>query len=239
MKKILNVLLGENYLTQKPNAFIAYPLTKGRVSIDDVIRMMKQDGMEIHEATAKDIVERFHKKVAELVLAGFIVNIGLAILRPIIKGIFLDKIWDPAQHAVKVAFVQGSIIRSALADTEVHIIGKKNSSVQLFSVVDKTTGNTDGQLKVGRPVELRGKGIKIAGEADQVGIFFTNTDTGESIKIPDEFIALNNPKLILFVIPDYFVPGQYKLSLITKYLRNNKQYKKLRSAVLPFAVNIE
>ena len=238
MKKILNVLLGKNYLAQKQNGSIAYPLTKGKISVDDVIGMMKQDGMEIHEATAKDILERFHQKVAELVLSGYIVNIGLAILRPIIKGIFFDKIWDPARHSIQVAFLQGSLIRSAIAETEVNIIGDKSASVQLYSIIDKITGNTSGKLTKGRPVELKGKGIKIAGETEQVGIYFTHTQTGESIKIPNEAIALNYPKLLLFVIPNYFTPGEYNISVVTKYLRSNKQFKKPQRAVLPLPVTI-
>lgn len=233
MKKILNVLLGKYYLTQKPNISRAYPVTKGQITTDDVIRMMKQDGMEIHEPTAKDIISRFHKKVAELVLSGFVVNTGLAILRPIIKGIFVDKVWDSTKHNIRVSFVAGPVLKSAIADTEVNIIGEKSASVQLFSVMDKQTENTDGKLKAGGAVELKGQGIKIAGDEEHVGIYFTNTATGESIKIPNERIVLNYPRLLLFMLPNDFEPGEYEISVVTQYIRSDKQYKNPQSAILP------
>jgi hypothetical protein len=122
-------------------------------------------------------------------------------MRPVIKGVFLDNTWDPEKHSVYVVMNQGADLCAAVAETEVKILGEKGEAIQLFSVTDTTTGNTEGKLTKGRTAEIKGTMIKIAGDSDEIGLFFTNTETKEAVKLSSEFIALNEPPRIMIVVP--------------------------------------
>jgi hypothetical protein len=239
MKKVLNAQLGLNYMTEEPNDYTAYIVSSGSVTVDDVIQLLREDGMEIKQETAKDIVTRFNSKAAELVLSGYNVNTGLVYMRPVIKGVFFDNNWDPGQHSVYVAINQGATLRSAVAETEVKILGEKGDPIQLFSITDTATGNTEGKLTKGRTAEIKGTMIKIAGDSDGVGLFFTNTGTKDVVKLAPGFIALNEPSRIMIVVPDTLTAGEYELSVVTQYMQNNKFLKNPRSAILPIPVIIE
>jgi len=239
VKKVLNAQLGLNYMTEEPNDYTAFVVTNGSVNVDDVIQSLRDDGMEIKAETAKDIVTRFNKKAADLALSGYNVNTGLVYMRPVIKGVFLDNVWDPEKHSVYVVMNQGADLRTAVAETEVKILGEKGEAIQLFSVTDTATGNTEGKLTKGRTAEIKGVMIKIAGDSDEIGIFFTNTETREAIKLSSEFIALNEPSRIMIVVPDTLTAGEYELSVVTQYLKGGKFLKTPRSAILPVPVVIE
>ncbi|MGQ1891114.1 DNA-binding domain-containing protein [Thermophagus sp. OGC60D27] len=134
MKYVLNVQLGPNFMTEDPDDFRGYPVSNGSYNVDDIIRLIKEDGVETSEATLKSSITRFNKKSAELAASGRNVNTGLVYLRPMVKGRFYDTVWDPEKHSLYVAATQGSVIREALADVEVRILGEKGEAMQLFTI---------------------------------------------------------------------------------------------------------
>jgi hypothetical protein len=239
MKKILNAQLSPNLMTEDPSDYMALVVTNGTITVDDIIQSMKEDGMEIKAATAKDIVTRYNNKSADLVLSGYNVNTGLVYMRPVIRGVFYDNQWDPGQHSVYVSINQGAALRSAVAETEVKILGEKADATQLFSITDTVTGNTEGKLTKGRTAEIKGSLIKIAGDSEEVGLFFTNTDTKDVLKLQPEFIALNEPSRVLIIVPDTLTAGEYELSVVTQFMNNGQFLKNPRSATLSQPVVIE
>jgi hypothetical protein len=239
MKKVLNAQLGFNYMTEEPNDYTAFVITNGSVNMDDLIQSLREDGMEIKAETAKDVVTRFNKKAADLALSGYNVNTGLVYMRPVIKGVFLDNTWDPEKHSVYVVMNQGADLRAALAETEVKILGEKGDAIQLFSIIDTTTGNTEGKLTKGRTAEIKGAMIKIAGNSDETGLFFTNIETREAIKLPSEFIVLNERSRMMILVPDTLTAGEYELSVVTQYSKSTKLLKTPRRAILPVPIVIE
>ncbi len=123
MKKILRAWLRKNLLTADPGDFMASVVVNGSIDVEAIVDELVREGMELKRETVVDIVTRYNRKAAELVLSGYNVNTGLVYMRPVIKGTFYDKTWNPETNSVYVAINQGIDLRNAVAETTVDILG--------------------------------------------------------------------------------------------------------------------
>ncbi|MGQ1891911.1 DUF4469 domain-containing protein [Thermophagus sp. OGC60D27] len=105
-------------------------------------------------------------------------------------------------------------------------------------ITNSVGGNTDGNLTRGRNAEIKGNAIKIDGDHEDVGFYFTKTDTNESVKISGEYIVVNEPSRLIILVPDTLEPGEYEVSVTTQYGYGGKLLRNPRSAILPILVLI-
>lgn len=235
----LNAWLRPNLLTEDKSDYMAVPVTNGSLTIDDIVEDLRKEGMEIKVETATDVIKRFNRKVLERVLAGYNVNTGLVYMRPVIKGVFRDRVWNPLIHRVYIAMTQVMEVRKAVADTIVNILGEQADPIALYSVTDSTTGATDGTLTKGRNAELKGAYLKIVGDDPAVGITFRNIDTLEVIKLEATDIVLNEPSRLLILVPATLAAGEYELTVTTQFTGGNNILKTPRSATAGAPIVIE
>lgn len=238
MKKVLKAWLRKNTLSDTPNSFIALPSSLGSLGMDDILDKMVSEGMEIKRETVLDIINRYNRTVADMVVSGYNVNTGLVYMRPTIKGVFLGKTWNPEIHSVQIALKQGSYLRSAISDTTVEFLGEQAPLIEILSITDTTTGKTDGTLTLGRNVELKGSHLKIIGDDPTCGISFRNLDTDESIKLSTHDLVLNEPTRLLILLPNTLTVGTYEVSISTQYARGGNMLKQPRSTSLDIPVTI-
>ena len=234
----LNAWLRPNHLTEDKSDYIAVPQTNGSLTVKDIVNDLIREGMEIKAETATDIITRFNRKAAERVLSGYNVNTGLVYMRPVIKGVFRDKTWNPAVHSVYVTMNQGYDLRKAVADTTVEILGEQATPLEIYTITDSTTGATDGTLTKGRNAELKGTYLKIAGDNPANGIVFRNIDTKEETRLTLADIVLNEPSRLLILVPAALAAGEYELSVTTQYSGGNLILKQPRSVLLSVPVVI-
>ncbi|HPS13694.1 MAG TPA: DNA-binding domain-containing protein [Prolixibacteraceae bacterium] len=230
MKNILKAWLKKNPLTPDPNDYTATVVSSGSVGVDQIIDEIVSDGTELKRETILNIVTRFNNKAADLALSGYNVNTGLVYMRPIIKGAFYGKTWDPAVNSVYVSITQGIELREAVAETTVEILGIQSDPIEILSVTDQTTGKTDGTLTKGRNAELKGSYLKIAGDNEACGISFTNTATQEVTKLAATDMVLNEPSRLLIFVPATLVAGEYELTVTTQYSGSTRLLTQPRSA---------
>lgn len=185
----LNAWLRPNLLTDDKSDFVAVPVISGSLGVEDIIKELIKEGMEIKPETAEDIIKRFNRKTSEMVLNGYSVNTGLVLMKPAIKGVFYDKTWNKEKHSVYVNINQGAALRKEIQDTRMEILGEQSSPMIIFSITDKATGKNDGTLTKGKNAEIKGAYIKIAGNHSDNGIYFTNIDTKAKTKVPAEDIV--------------------------------------------------
>lgn len=235
----LNAWLRLNHLTEEKGDYVATPQAAGSLNITDLVADLQREGMEIKAETAVDIITRFNRKAAERVLSGYNVNTGLVYMRPVIKGVFRDKTWNPATHSVYVAMNQGMDLRRAVAGTTVEILGEQAEPMAIYTVTDSTTGATDGTLTKGRNAELKGTYLKIAGSDPANGVVFRNIDTKEETRLAPGDIALNEPSRLLILVPAALAAGEYELVVTTQYTGANKVLKEPRKVVLGMPVIVE
>lgn len=234
----LKAWLRPNHLTEAPNDYIAVPLGAGSLTKEDIIKDLKTEGMEIKEETALDIITRFNRKVSERVVEGYSVNTGLVQMRPKIKGVFLDKTFDPAKHLVYVNILQGTDLRKAIAETKVEILGQQSEPMAIFGITDKATGKVDGSLTKGKNAEVKGTYIKVAGEHTDNGIYFTNIDSKVKTKVSTEDIVINEPSRLMILVPDSLTTGTYELGITTQYSNGSNLLKQPRTVVLDNNISI-
>lgn len=238
MKKILNVWLRKNQLTADPNDYMASVVVNGSIDVEAIVDELVKEGMEIKRETVVDIVTRYNRKAAELVLSGNNVNTGLVYMRPVVKGAFYDKTWNPETNSVYVAINQGMELRNAVAETTVEFLGIQNDPLEIVSLTDSTTGKTDGTLTKGRNAELKGTYLKIAGENADCGVSFTNIATKAVTKLAPGDIVLNEPSRLLIMVPATLAAGEYELSVTTQFSGGNTTLKQPRVVVFDTPVII-
>ena len=187
MAKKIKAWLQPNPLTEDESDYFAVIENFGSVTPKDIIKELVAEGMELKVETVLDVITRYNRKCIEMVMSGYNINTGILYMRPMIKGAFYDKTWNPALHRLYVAITQGADIRNAIADTKVEIIGERSDPMSLFCVTDLSTGKT-AALKRGFNAELKGSYIKLmrengsyikVGESEDmsVGVFFRKVDS--------------------------------------------------------------
>lgn len=234
----LNAWLRPNHLTEDKSDYVAVPQTLGSLTISDLVNELRKEGMEIRQETAIDIITRFNRKTAERVVQGYTINTGLVYMRPVIKGNFYSRVWDPAVNSVYVAMSQGNELRKAIAETTVEILGEQREPIAIYTLTDSTTGNTDGTLTKGRNAELKGSYLKIVGDNEANGVVFRNIDTQEETKLLPADIVLNEPSRLLILVPDSLAAGEYELEVTTQFSGGGAVLKQPRSVVMDIPVII-
>ncbi len=230
MAKNLNAWLRRNLLTADPNDFMAVPVTTGSIGISEIVDELVREGLELKRETVIDVVTRFNRKTAEMVTGGYNVSNGLVHIRPVIRGAFYNKTWNPEVNSLVASISPGADLRNAIAGTEVMILGEQPDMIEILSLTDSVTGNTDGTLTKGRNAEIKGSYLKIAGDNPSCGITFTNIATKDVVKLEIADIVLNEPSRLLILVPATLTPGEYELSITTQFTGGNKFLKDPRSA---------
>lgn len=238
MSNTLKVNLWSNPLTAETSGFTAVPVINTNLNTQDLIALMKAEGMEIKTETALDIITRFFRKAEEMVLQGNSINIGFVIARPTVKGVFKDDVWDKEKHYVQVSMTAGAELRKNAAQTRIEILGEQGSPMALLGITDKATGSTDGSLTKGKNAELRGTCIKIAGDHADCGVVFTHLDTGQKIKLGMDDVAINEPARLLILVPKDIPTGSYELSVTTQSSTGSKLLKEPRTETLKQVITI-
>lgn len=239
MKKILRAWLRRNMFKDESSNYLASVETNGSINPEGIIDELQSEGMELKRETVVDIVTRYNRKAAELVVRGYNVNTGLVYMRPVVRGVFHDKIWDSESQPIRVALNESVELKHAIAQAKIEILGEQASPMQILSVIDKSSGKTDYTLNKGRNAELKGSFIKIAGDNPECGVTFKATNIHLEVKVPPQNIVINEPSRLLILIPETMQAGEYKLSITTQYSAGgNSMLKKPRTATFDEPIQI-
>jgi hypothetical protein len=230
MKNTLKAWLKKNQLTPDPNDYTASVVSNGSIGVDQIIDEIINDGIELKRETLLSAVTRFNSKAASMVLSGYNVNTGLVYMRSIIKGPFYGKNWDPEVNSVYISITQGVNLRVEVAQTSVEILGEQANPLEIYSVIDQTTGNTEGALTKGRNAEIKGTHLKVEGENEACGVVFVNTATQEETTLEPTDLVLNEPSRLLIFVPATLLAGEYELKVITQFAGGGNLLKEPRSA---------
>ncbi|MDR1119740.1 MAG: DUF4469 domain-containing protein [Dysgonamonadaceae bacterium] len=238
MVRKLKAWLKKNWLTPEANDFSAMIESFGSVNVDGIIDELKAEGMELKTETVLDVITRYNRKCIDLVLSGHNVSTGLVYMKAMVRGVFYDKTWNPERNHLHVAISQGVDLRNAVAETSVEIMGEHPDPIALFTITDLSTGKTDGSLTLGFNAELKGAYIKITGKDESCGLYLRNVDTSEDVKLEPQYIAINDPSRILFIVPANLSAGTYELRIVTQFTGGGSSLKHPRAVTLGYHVTV-
>lgn len=238
MSTTLKAWLRLNQLTEDPNDFTATISGAGSKNLNDIVDEIINDGTENKRETILSIIGRFQTKAMQLLLTGHNVNTGMIYMRPVIKGSFYNKQWNPETNSVYVAMNQGAELREAIAQTSVDFLGVQSDPIEIYNIVNMNNPNAEGVIEKGKNIEIKGGYIRIAGDDPKCGIDFRNTTSNEVFRLPMANIVLNEPSRLMLLLPVEMINGEYELTISTQYTKGNTQLKTPRSVVyhLPLIV---
>lgn len=223
MRNTIRVQLRSNPLTDDPGDYSAVVTPQGHLKQDDIIEAIIEEGTELSRETLVDVVNRYNRFCAKFAVSGYDVDTGLVYLRPVLTGVFHDKVYDPTKDTLYVAANQSKTIREEIANTNVEITGEVPSPLSILNVVSVIEGMDPRTLKIGRNAVISGTYIRVEGDDPSVGVYLTSVDGSTSVKLPDDCIARNDPRTVMILVPADLAPGDYRLKIITQYTKGSGQ----------------
>jgi hypothetical protein len=190
------------------------------------------------EETMLHAVSAYFEELAWLLCNGHVVANGYFTARAGIKGAFSSAVshFDPEQHEVLIEFQQGAKLREMTRSIKVKMLGEAQRRA-IGTVTDTATGAIDSTLTPGMILVVQGKKLKLMGDDPSVGVYFTNTLTGETYKVSARAVIENHPAKLLLQVPA-LPPGDYHLSIITQYVGRSLPTKTPVSIALRFPLTV-
>ena len=144
MNKFLKVWIRKNLLT--PNNYTAFVSIKGKVGMNEIVDELVNEGLEVKRETAIDILTRFNRKTAELVVAGYKINTGLVQICPSFKKIVNGSALSNEVTQEYITINPGMDLFAAIAETTVKILFKQSNPIEIISLSDTNNIEIDDRF---------------------------------------------------------------------------------------------
>ncbi len=233
----------DNPLTEQTNDYyLQVNLKPNTVKPADVARVVVQRlGMNLDAKLVETILNSADQVMADAVASGYVVSTPLAVLKASASGKVLNtELMDaPDRNKVKLstAFAQGPLLRTALADCRLNLFSQPAPVGPRLGGSEAATRNPDGSTRVvssGTLVYLKGKGIKLAGDNEAVGILLTSmSNPSKTVFIAPADVPINEPRRLGFVLPATVTDGSWKVRVTTQFSSSKYTLKEPRFYDMP------
>lgn len=229
MKKVLKGWLIDNSVTadNKTDKILLLD-SAGSLTLDDVLEEIQKQDIGLRSETLHHSVTLYNRVLTDLILNGCSVNTGLFRAVPQLTGVIEGGVWNKEKNSIYVSLTQDKVLREAIAQTTVEILGEKSNIMYILETEDKKTGLKDGSATAGRNFFVRGAMLKVVGDDESVGVTLTNT-TKAVTKLTDDLITINNPSSLTLLLPADLAAGEYTLTVTTQYSAASRFLKTPRS----------
>ena len=222
--------LKDNQLTKDDqNDCIAEVYIRDTMRNEDIAQQIIDEGSEIKHDTLVYVFTQRDRIVFDCLKSGQSVINHYYQLLPRIVGPFAsnDAAFDAKIHKLMIDMVLTSFARKELALVAVESLGPKQKTAYISLVTDTLTDLTDGTITPNDDIYIEGNRIKVAGEAEGVGIFFVPEDGKAPIKVTRK-LTKNDPSLLLVRVPD-LEDGKYTLRIVTQFSMGQQLLKEPRT----------
>lgn len=142
---------------------------------------------------------------------------------------------------LSVGFTPSSVTKDAVAEVEISVVQKTDATPAIDSVLDYTTGATDGTVTAGGAVSVYGQRLKTGGDGSGVWLVAADEDgsyddEGESFEAA--LIVKNLPSELCIVLPDGLAEGGSYYIVVQTALSGSYVCKSLKTGVSGFAVTV-
>lgn len=175
------------------------------VDLEQMIKEISR-GTTVMPADTKAVLENLSDVTLNNIQRGRAVNLGFAIIKPVIKGAFdaPDEQFTSGKHKIDVSVsASQSFKKKAALGTSVLRIDKTASIPLLFGISNFSSPHSE-TFKSGDLVKITGNNLFFDAEDASLGIFLTNGST--DVKVI-EYGEIRN-KSILFKIPAEAIAGE-------------------------------
>ena len=197
---------------------------------EDIARAIVVEGSEIKFDTMLSIINQHDRIIREKVQQGYSVLTETCQFTPRVSGSWItakDQ-FDPARHKITLDITLSSQMREALTKVGVEVLGVKDSGAGINRVTDGATGAVDSTITIGDTIDIEGDKVRIAGDAEGVGVFFI--DASGAVTQATGRLRRNDPKFVQIQVPATLSKGtQYTLRIVTQYTTGTGLLKEPRT----------
>jgi hypothetical protein len=238
--KIIVQLYAVSFLSNKSSR-MGRVVSTGSLKIDDVIAIAVSRRTDLNPATLMAGYIIMKDVVLEQILEGKYVEFGLSHYGLSISGLFEGDhpVWDSTRHELYLRATSTAEVRNMLKTIVKEVRGTAYVGIAINKLLDKESGKYNSRITPGGGVVLEGFRMKIEGEAAGVGLFLTNTETGQVTKIPATSILHNDPGMVSFIVPANLPAGDYRLSIVSQYSSSSVTLKEPRTYVFDHVLMCE
>ncbi len=229
-KIILTADLYDNAVTEKKGDYIAKAAITGTLRNEQIADRIVAKRTEYRKETIVNILDLADQEKVEAIAENKSVIDGVGQYLLSILGAFDGEKapFDPAKHKLSATFIPSKKLRDRLSDVQVQTRPAITGPV-INSITDSTTGELNGLLTSGSAAVINGSNIKVAGDAENVGVFLVPI-SGDPLKCP--LLIHNNPSQLTVMLPT-LTDGEYTLSITTQSGAGNKLVKDPRTYTFP------
>lgn len=229
--KFWKVWLRLNLLTKDvDNDYTAEVSTmKNSLRNEDIAQRIINEGSEIKYDTLLSIINQHDRIIREALMDGYSVLTKTCQFTPRVTGSWIGSSakFDPEKHKVTLDITLSSEMRESLSHVGVEVLEVKDSGARIGLVTDTATNLSDGTITPGDDIQIDGEKIRVAGDAEGVGIFFVGSDnTAHAVT---RRLTTNDPKRLLARVPADLADGQYTLRIVTQFSNNSTLLKEPRT----------
>jgi len=221
-----------NELTGEPKKYKAQVVNSRSYTFDDIAKRLIKHNVGLSPAAIYGLWESIKEAVVELISDGKVINTELFHANISIKGVFdgMEDGFNRNRHEIRLNLWPGSILRDIPKTLKVKKLNCGAKSM-ILSVTDIKTGSVNSILTPGKDVRIIGQRIKVNGDNQACGLYFSPAKNPEkAVKIDASELVVNNPSEIIAVIPNL---GKeiWNLMLITQYSPGHGCLKTPRSII--------
>jgi hypothetical protein len=212
---MLNYSLHENLLTERTDDYSAQTHASAVYTREQFIELMLQRGTLVTKTDIVAVLNNIEETAKYIIENGGQLNLPLFNTSFSISGVFesiLDS-FDPNRHKLHVNIHNGTLLRDAEKTIKPTKVNAPVPQPQILEVKDSVSGQVDTVLTSGGAVEINGINIKIAGDSQEVGLFFVN---GSGVETKAITIIQNKPAGIIALIPT-LEAGKYHIKIATQF----------------------
>jgi hypothetical protein len=234
----IRVKLYPNYIPGIEGKYIARTASEKTLSVKEVCdAMFLRGGFRGDPAEVEQNVMLFNREVAHQLCDGFAVSTGYYSVHPSVGGTFESKLEgvSPEKHPITFNFRILEPLHKLVNDIEVFVEGLAESGAFINEFFDVESDLINQKATVGGQFILTGNKIKIIGNMQETGLYFTNpNDQNSPIKIGK--LAVNEPNRLIGVVPELTPDKPWTLEAHTQYTNGSTLLKEVRVIASEFSV---
>ena len=230
----------------KENTYIAR-VPRKTITTDQILDLIAAHNQGIDRYQIGHAMELLKKEILEQAKLGFAVDI-MQICKLYIAPISSVQSLTPEAESItgfEARFSTNEELRETLKEITAAVSAVVDSAPQITQIENPVSGYAEGVLKATFSARIKGKKLKVGGENN--GIFFiplledntANQDEQEWIKVPEEFITTNSPKMLEFHLPRNLATGKKYFIGIRTSIRGTQELKNAVTGFSKIAVTIE
>lgn len=213
------------------NSYYALVNSLNSYSVSDIASAIEADRTDLRRQTIETVVNLFNEKAMQKVCMGGIVNTGLAVLRPTIRGKFIGTTGQVTDDITPNIVINSTrSLRNELSEVKLKYSGNvlTTGGSMIGSVSTSDDGELAGVIYPGEFVVIKGRYIKCVdatGRGNGI-VSFVSLTTSESFETST--FAHNGMNKVIAIVPRNLPSDSYKLMLTTYYSRSGIPLKNAR-----------